>query len=90
MEPRIFTPTPIDVNDRGHCSRSGSPVTNNPCASGFLLILTYYFKATVTPGGGGGGGASIHIFRKVYLSLCIFNYGYKTNYIINLSGTALV
>ena len=26
-------PYPIDVNDRGHCLRSGSPVTNNPCAA---------------------------------------------------------
>ena len=52
---------------------------------GVLVILTYYFEATVTPGGG-----SVHIFRKVYLSLCLFNYGYKRNYIINLSGTAPV
>ena len=33
MEPRIFTPTPIDVNDRGHRLRSGSPVTNLPDAA---------------------------------------------------------
>ena len=33
MEPTIFTPTPIDVNDRGHRLRSGSPVTNLPEAS---------------------------------------------------------
>ena len=33
MEPRIFTPTPIDVNDRGHRLRSGSPVTNLPEAA---------------------------------------------------------
>ena len=30
MEPRIFTPTPMDVNDRGHRLRSGSPVTKLP------------------------------------------------------------
>ena len=30
---RIFTPTPIDVNDRGHRLRSGSPVTNLPGAA---------------------------------------------------------
>ena len=28
--------TPIDVNDRGHCLRSGSPVTNLPDAASFL------------------------------------------------------
>ena len=33
MEPRIFTPTPIDDNDRGHRLRSGSPVTNLPGAA---------------------------------------------------------
>ena len=26
-------PTPINVNDRGHRFRSGSPVTNYPCAA---------------------------------------------------------
>ena len=33
MEPKIFTPTPINVNDRGHRLGSGSPVTNLPGAT---------------------------------------------------------
>ena len=40
MEPRIFTPTPIDVNDRGHRLRSGSPVTNFPRAAAATNIVT--------------------------------------------------
>ena len=37
-------PYPIDVNDRGHRFRSGSPVTNYPCAApdttcGHSLVL---------------------------------------------------
>ena len=38
----MFTPTPIDVNDRGHRLRSGSPVTNLPDASS-----QYYFLLSI-------------------------------------------
>ena len=47
MEPKIFTPTPIDVNDRGHRLRSGSPVTNLPEAvSPMIKKLWFFFSRT--------------------------------------------